>query len=432
MDQAGGSRGKRWWIRRICAGIIGLHLSLLAYGAWVHSPTIDEVGHMAAGVSHWELGRFDLYRVNPPLVRLIAALPVSVVGYKMDWRGYSDAAGSRSEFYLGEKFAELNGGRSFRLFTLARLGSMVFSILGAVVCLLWARDLFGDASGVMALVLWCFSPMILGHGQMITPDVGATALGLAACYCFRRWLRAPDWYRAYLTGLVLGLAQLTKATMVLFFPLFPLLWLLWVALSSPKSQQVPLRRSAAQLALCLALALIVLNAGYGFEGTFQKLEDYRFVSESLVGQSQRPSNRFADTWLAEVPVPLPVNYVMGVDTQKRDFEQGIRSYLRGTWQPHGWWYYYLYGLLVKTPGGVLALAILAVAWATFCRSGRATLRDELFLAIPPTLIFVLVSSQTGFNHHLRYVLPVYPFLFVSMLRRRKLADRIKRPTDRII
>ena len=33
-------------------------------------------------------------------------------------------------------------------------------------------------------------------------------------------------------------------------------------------------------------------------------------------------------------------------------------------------------------------ALLAVAWATFCRSGRATLRDELFLAIPPTLIFV--------------------------------------------
>ncbi len=55
---------------------LAAHAGLLAYSAWRHSPVLTEVGQLPAGISHWELGRFDLYRVNPPLVRLVAALPV--------------------------------------------------------------------------------------------------------------------------------------------------------------------------------------------------------------------------------------------------------------------------------------------------------------------------------------------------------------------
>lgn len=53
-----------------------MHAGLLAWSIPRHSPTIDEMGHLAAGLSHWEFGRFDLYRVNPPLVRMVAALPL--------------------------------------------------------------------------------------------------------------------------------------------------------------------------------------------------------------------------------------------------------------------------------------------------------------------------------------------------------------------
>ena len=34
----------------------------------------------------------------------------------------------------------------------------------------------------------------------------------------------------------------------------------------------------------------------------------------------------------------------------------------------------------------------------------------------------LVSSQTGFNHHLRYVLPAFPFLFIFASRTALLLD----------
>jgi hypothetical protein len=56
-------------------GLLGLHVLLLGWGAARHTPSIDEVGFLAAGISHWTCGSFDLYRVNPPLVRMLGTLP---------------------------------------------------------------------------------------------------------------------------------------------------------------------------------------------------------------------------------------------------------------------------------------------------------------------------------------------------------------------
>ncbi|MGQ9575052.1 MAG: hypothetical protein ACUVUC_07015 [Thermoguttaceae bacterium] len=60
------------------------------------------------------------------------------------------------------------------------------------------------------------------------------------------------------------------------------------------------------------------------------------------------------------------------------------------------------------------MAILAVLVGLFCRGYAGRLRDELMLLVPLLSILVLVSSQTGFNHHLRYVLPMFPFAFIWM------------------
>ena len=42
--------------RLLLPALLAIHAGLLAYGAAIHSPSIDEVGHLAAGLSHWQLG----------------------------------------------------------------------------------------------------------------------------------------------------------------------------------------------------------------------------------------------------------------------------------------------------------------------------------------------------------------------------------------
>jgi len=211
-------------LRLLPAALLLVQAGLLGYGAAVHSPCIDEVGHMAAGLSHWKLGRFDLYHVNPPLVRMVAVVPVLFADPKYDWSAYSEAPGSRSEFELGRQFIAANGERSFWFFTWARWACIPFSLLGGYICYRWARDLYGEWSGLLALTLWCFGPNILANGQMITPDMGATALGLTAAYFFWKWLKEPSWSLAILVGLAMGTAELTKTTWILLFALWPLLW----------------------------------------------------------------------------------------------------------------------------------------------------------------------------------------------------------------
>jgi len=39
--------------------------------------------------------------------------------------------------------------------------------------------------------------------------------------------------------------------------------------------------------------------------------------------------------------------------------------------------------------------------------------DELTLWLPALAVLALVSSQTGFNHHMRYVLPLFPFALIA-------------------
>lgn len=401
------------------AVILVSHASLLMWAGLRHNPVYDEVAHLPAGVSHWRLGTFNLFRVNPPLVRMVAALPALGASAPTAWQGYYKAPHSRPEFWpIGVRFLELNGERAFWVFTTARWACIPFSLLGGFVCWRWAGEMYGDAARYWALALWCIEPNILGHASLITPDVGATSLGVAASYAFWRWLRRPKWSTALMAGLMLGLAELAKTTWIVLFALWPALWVLWTCSAPTGASWRAWRQQGWQLLIIVLFGVYLINVGYAFEGSFSKLGDYRFVSANLTGNENPDApdhsagNRFQGTWIGCLPIPLPTNYVRGIDRQKLDFEIRLWSMLRGEWRRGGWWYYYLYALAVKVPVGVLALVLLAGFLTVFHDRYRSRWRDELCLVAPAVVILTFVSSQTGFNHHLRYVLPAFPFVFI--------------------
>ena len=165
----------------VLVGLLIAHAVLVGFISCVNSPSVDETGHLPAGISHWTLGEFDLYRVNPPLVRMVGALPVVLAFPEADWSKYTSSPYARTEFTIGHEFGRANGARTFWYFTLARWSCISFSLIGGYFCFRWASDLHGSTSGIVAACLWCFSPNILGNAAMITPDVGAAALGARAC-----------------------------------------------------------------------------------------------------------------------------------------------------------------------------------------------------------------------------------------------------------
>lgn len=401
--------------------LLTLHTLLLGYGAWWMSPTLDEPAHVVAGISHWHLGDFSMYRVNPPLVRTIATIPAMLVGYQFEFPDLPIERLRRPEFRMGEDFVQANGRWSLWLTTLGRWACIPFSWLGALVCYRWAKELYDPTSGLLACSLWCFSPMVLGHAALLTPDAHAAALGALACYTFWRWLRVPTWQRTISTGLIFGLAELSKTTLILLYPIWPLLWLCYRCSERTAMTWRSWANETAMLAVRMIIGLYVINLGYLGNGSFLPLKEYAFVSELLGGTPSADENvhwngggnRFRQSLLAELPLPLPYDYVMGIDSQQRDFEGFHQpSYLRRVFQEHGWWYYYTYAALVKTPLGTWGLILLAIYWRWTRPASNPLRRDELILLAPAAIIFFVVSSKTGFSHHYRYVFPCLPLVMI--------------------
>ncbi len=416
---------EHWFLcRSVMVLLLVVHALLLLYSLRHQFATRNEVAHVPAGLSIWQTGTFSLYRVNPPLSRMTAVLPVLLAQPNTGFADLSDAPGLRQEWDAAHRFADLNASDYMHLIRLARLAGIAWSLLGGWLVYRWAGELYGRRAGLVGLTLWCFGPNILAHAQLVTPDIPATVSGLAATYAFWNYLRRGTWSAALLAGLLLGVAQLTKFTLLVLYPVWALLGLLYgLVLNNRAWRDVPLRVKMAEGLCVVLLSLLVLNAGYAFDGTGTPLGEYHFVSRLFNGIAAEEGggrgapvlgNRFHDTWLAAVPVPLPEDYLSGIDLQRRDFE-GIMppSFLAGEWRRGGWWYYYLYALAVKVPLGKLALVGWSLVLLVLRHPANARFLDELTLWLPALAVLVLVSSQTGFNHHMRYVLPMFPFVFIA-------------------
>lgn len=431
----------RTWADFVAPTLLAVHFGLLAVSLSLQSTTWDEPAHIASGVMHWQSGTFAAYRVNPPLPRMLAVLPVLLDDPNLVPAERGDAVDPfrRVEMEIGEQFAYLNRGRFATLVWHARWAGIGWSVLGGWLVYCWSRDLYGRAAGWLGLTLWCFEPNALAHAQLVTPDLPATVAGLLAAYALWRYLRAPSLGRALLAGTAFGLALLTKFTLLVLAPVWLILWAAWAWRPA-----VGVRPRPREVVAAGALTLLLINLGYGFVGTGVRLDSIPFTSHTFAGEAlvgldspndPRAANRFADTWVGRLRLPIPADYLRGIDVQRRDFEAMHRwapSYLGGRWQEYGWWYYYLYAAAVKLPLGTLALVLAGVAVTLLRLPPSAGWRDELTVYLPALAILLLVSSQTGFNHHARYALPALPFALIGASKLGRLTASGKNPAGYVV
>ncbi len=487
------------YLRWTLAGLLLFQATLLAYCARVHSPTWDEPGHLIAGLSHWKLGRFDLYAVNPPLVRLIATAPVHFgMSPEIDFTSYSTNSAHRSEVQVARDFFGQRGSRAFEMLWVARLAVIPFAILGTVLCFLISRRIFqSPQAGLIAALLWVGSPWMWAYGPLITPDMATAVMGLLSVYSFWLYWENATLGRFLFCSVATGLAMLTKS----FWLVLPLVyglvvvggwlygWIVQRVAMEPESAAQPPFSFGKRIAGVLAIGcfgLLLLNAGYGFRGSFQRLDSMKFVSRSFASSSSlplpgprplngyvrlgdlatpvqlvginppcphcnstdestsssenaaqvtesqkpvrepefwdaRPGNRFAGSWMGALRLPLPAQFIQGIDVQRRDFEMGLyrpewASYFNGQWRQGGWWYFYFVGLFLKTPLSLWILIAMAVSAVCLRRRlGGIDVRYAglLGLWIAAGGVLLMLSVNVGLNRYLRYALPIVPVLVIT-------------------
>lgn len=427
----GTTLSKRARVAAALAAILACHAGLALTSLRRNSVTIDEFSHLPAGLTYWQQGTFALYHHNPPLVKMLAALPVlasrPAVDYGGSWARAMEGGYQPGHVDFGKEFMRANSARYFELFNRGRMVIVALSVLGALLIFLWARDLWGAGGGLLASAFWAFDPNVLAHAGVVTTDIGAAVAIFATVYLFWRWLRSPSWPRAAAAGAVLGLALLAKFSALILLLILPALAAIhWIVTRR--------RLAAGHLLVIPALALLVLNAGYGFEGSGRPLGSFAFLSPDLTrprtgGEipdhpnalyrllySQR-ENRFARTLIGRLPTPLPAQYVLGFDDQRFESKIGLPGggyavYLCGEIRRDGWWYYYLYALALKVPLGTWLVVAVAIAAALRAR-WRLSWEDEAAWVLPALVVLAGMSLMTGLDLGVRYLLPMFPFLYVG-------------------
>lgn len=427
----------------IVVAMLGLHAALVLANLWQNSLVVDEPYHIASGISHFTERNFRADQVNPPLARMISVLPLLVAPPAFDRALISNEPGARAEWRIGSSWVTSNGPAVVAQTRLARLSGIGWSTLGGWLLYRLARRHRGRGAATLALALWCFDPTIIALAAVTTADLPAAVAAIAAASAFDRLLDVEraraNWARRVVAGVWLGIALLVKFTLLVL----PAYWLVWAtcrragtATGAGRPGAHFLWRCPAWLAV-VAVAIAVVNAGYGFQGSFRTLGSYRFVSATfggpLVDAGDRPvpgvwDNRFRATILGRLPIPLPEDFVLGIDVQRRDFEHPYPSYLNGHWSEHGWWWFYIYAIELKEPIPWICTLALASLHLLSRRGPRRDRRGTAWLEALGLVLFAFVSSQVGFSHHLRYILPAYPFmiLFMSRIAHRNIYNRVVR------
>ncbi len=294
----------------------------------------------------------------------------------------------------------------------ARCVTILGSLLLGWLIFIWSRQLYGDRAALLSLALYVFSPDILAHGRLVTTDLYAASGYVAALYFFWRFLNQPTVWRGTVAAGWLGLSQLAKFSCVLLYPIFLIIVLLQYAMSERKTTGLPitLGRFGGWLFYFLVVSLLVINAGFFFNGTGDALRDYHFRSPLFQGLQAKSGA------LAAVPLPLPHAFVDGLDFVHYRVQSGDgygNLYLLGELREKGGFPgYFFIAFLLKEPLAFQLLVLLALfSYAANLKRFHFA-RDELLLAVPVAFFSIYVNFFSSADLGIRYFLPVTVMLHI--------------------
>jgi 4-amino-4-deoxy-L-arabinose transferase-like glycosyltransferase len=383
------------------AGLIILQMILVAIIVHGESLTFDEGDHIFAGYMMWHSGDYGLNPEHPPLVKLVATLPL--LQEKL-WVPTLQQRMFKGEAYRdGRDFMERNDGPGHRLIFRMRLAAGVFAVGLSVMVFLMGSKLFGESAGLLALLLVVFEPNVLANSDLVTTDVGVACFFLATIYCFYRYARQPSLIRLLLTGLVAGLTLSAKHSGILLAPMLLGLTLVEIACAERGRRKRMAGTLLGGFAAIVVLAVVVLWAFYGFRYAARPAGLVMNPTLSEYAAPLKGVNSWLIGHLANWRL-LPESYLMGM-TDIHYAAQQYPIFLLGHDYAHGVWWYFPVALSIKTTLGLIGLLILA---GIALISRRLRQRRELTYLAVPGAIYLAAAILSGMNIGTRHVLFLYP------------------------
>ncbi|MCH2185416.1 glycosyltransferase family 39 protein, partial [Myxococcota bacterium] len=376
---------KRWG-RLALIALLGVYGVFALHGASRTAVTVDELGHLPSGLLYLESGDPRFASLNPPLVNVISALPVTGEVPADEIARLKPSDDPFSFWENGYRFMEATRSQYLDLMNSARRGPIIVVALLGVLLFFWAGRLnpqSKELTGLLAAGLVLLSPNVLAQASLVGTDTGTAFFVALSILTFGWFLKRPTWAVALCAGLTLGLAQLTKFYALLLYPSFLILMLFGGrAGAESSSDQIisPWTRWWAWVGM-VAVSLFVLNCGYLWAEFSVPLSEVTLESPLMESLSR--------SVFGQLPLPLPAAYLRAFDGQLVEVGSGMPSVLWGERFQGGRWDYFLGLLAMKTPIAIFLAFGVAVFGAL--RGHGLPRRESMLLWVYPLLLFLFVS-----------------------------------------
>jgi hypothetical protein len=350
-------------------------LALFAFQSFMaiksKSATFDEVQYFGIGKYLITEHKWDIMGaiLHPPLSYYVNSLPLLFVHEDKKLWNYDVKERDLKflgavDYYRGLELLSADFNAGDKLLIASRCMTLLVSLLLGVYIYRFSALFFGIRGGLISLFSFTFCPNMLAFSGICVPDMPLTAFSLISVYYLWRSLHEDNKILHVYAGVSLGLALLCKFPALLLVPLA--VAVTFVVMYTQRRNLLP------RLIILGAVAFLVMLAGYQGDLTpFIQGNQYRLMQQ----------------------------------------EYGQSAYLMGQYSAHGWWYFYPLTILMKSP---LPLLILFPLAAGIMFRDMAKYGTLLMVLLAPILLYLTVFSLSGYSIALRYLLPVYPFVFITI------------------
>ena len=392
------------------------------------SATWDEPAHLAAGYAALAQGDYRIDPAHPPFARMWAALPLLFQdGVTMD-RAPIDAVTSLDWVSNGHAYVfarDFMYGRNDgdRMLFAARMMTVLLGLLLGVLVFAWAHEWLGFAPAALALVILIFSPNLTGHASLVTTDLAVTCFGFGAAYFLWRTCRRFTRLNVAAAAAFFALAIVTKFSAILLAPAAAVLLAIAV-----HGGALTWRRAMALAGVAATVTVAAIWAVYGFR--------YAPAPDGWLLQLQ-------DAATLRVRAPLSASIVETIDAWRllpNAFSQGLLllqyssaanpAYLAGQISSEGWWYYFPFAFLIKTP--IAKIGLIAGGLWLCARSWRKDPDSTGAFVVIPAVTFAALAMVSGYNIGMRHILPALPFTLLLATAGASLLVASRRPAARVV
>lgn len=370
--------------------------------------TWDEPAHIAAGMEWLDSGRYTYEPLHPPLARVMSALLLYINGIR--------SIGKEEMYAEGNAILFTNNSYEHNL-TLARLGILPFFIIASLIVTFWAYKYGGMVTAFLSVLLFTSLPPILAHSGTATLDMANAALVAAALFAIFLWLRRPTLSNGILVGIASGMAFLTKLSSLGFlvvagsFVIVTYYASFYFQRSFSIKNKLSIRRRFSTLIIALIVGFFVIWAGYRFSfGPLLEINTRPHqIIDKIVG-NEGPLRDTAYYFVESFPFPAP-ELLEGIIESPRRNSEGHLNFLLGDIRTQGWWYFYPFLLLYKTPLSFLLLVIIGIFYVV---KEIVKKHGDIQLLIPTVaaLGVLAVGMLSSVNNGIRQIIAIYPILAI--------------------